>query len=58
MLDLKSRIPPRMWMRGGLARESYHKEADASEATACQMTNQNPSDRSNTTVKDAPSDQL
>ena len=39
-------------VRRGLNGESYRKKA-----TACQMAAQTPSDRSNTTVKDAPFDQ-
>jgi hypothetical protein len=42
--------------RRGLDRKSYHKRADASAATASQVAAQNPSDRSYTMVKDAPSD--
>ena len=38
-------------------RENYHDTAEASDATASQIPAQTPSDRSNTTVKDAPSDQ-
>jgi hypothetical protein len=43
--------------RRALDRESYDKKADASEATTCQTAAQTASDRSNTMVNDAPSDQ-
>jgi hypothetical protein len=46
-------MPERAW---GLDQESYSREADAREPIARQMAAQTPSDRSNTMVKDAPSD--
>ena len=42
--------------RRGQGPQSYRKKAEASQATASQVAAQNPSDRSNTMVKDAPSD--
>jgi len=42
--------------RRGLGPQSYRKKTEASQATASQVAAQNPSDRSNTMVKDAPSD--
>jgi len=42
--------------RRGLGPQSYRKKAEASQATASQAAAQNPSDTSNTMVKDPPSD--
>ena len=43
-------------VRRGLDPERYHKKAYASEATASQMAAQIASDRTNTALKDAPSE--
>src|ERR1700730_5724992 len=41
---------------GALERESYRKTAEASEAITCHTAPQSPRDRSNTVVREAPSD--
>ncbi len=55
----QERLDASRWCEGGpwgLIFARYCNTAEASDATASQIPAQTPSDRSNTTVKDAPSD--